>query len=102
MSVASFLTAADVGRLVAARSSALARATVRVRCGTSRSPRRHLREHLAVAIAVDELHGHVEVEQTLDGFTRQRAGKDVASDHNAVHLGLTDLCSTASSADRLA
>src|ERR1700686_2735872 len=29
----------------------------------------HLCEHLAVTIAVNELRGNVEVEQTLDGFT---------------------------------
>jgi hypothetical protein len=40
---------------------------------------------------VDQLHGNVEVEQTLDGFTRQRAGKDVATGDDAVHFGLTDL-----------
>ena len=39
---------------------------------------------------MDELRGNLEVEQTLDGFTRQRAGKDVASDDDAVHSGLTD------------
>ena len=40
---------------------------------------------------MNELRGNVEVEQTLDGFTRQRAGKDVATDDDAVHFGLTDL-----------
>ena len=50
-----------------------------------------LREHLAVTIAVDELRGNVKVEQTLDGFTGHWAGKDVASDNDAVHFDLTDL-----------
>jgi len=52
---------------------------------------RHLREHLAVTIAVDELRGSVEVEQTFDGFTGQWPGKDVAFDDDAVHFSLTDL-----------
>jgi hypothetical protein len=40
---------------------------------------------------VDELRRNVEVEQTLDGFTRQRARNNIATNDDTVDLGLTDL-----------
>ncbi len=51
----------------------------------------HLREDFAVTIAVDKLHGNVQAEQRLESFPREWAGKDVATDDNAVHVGLTDV-----------
>jgi len=52
---------------------------------------RHLRKHLAVAVAVDELRRNVEVEQALNSFARHRAGNNIATDDNTVHIGFTYL-----------
>jgi hypothetical protein len=40
---------------------------------------------------VDELRWNVEIDETLDRFTRSWAGNDVAPDDNAVHVDLTNL-----------
>src|SRR5207237_3794205 len=51
----------------------------------------HLCEHLTVAVALDELHGNVEVQQARQRFTRQRARKHVAPDYDMIYSGLTNL-----------
>jgi hypothetical protein len=47
---------------------------------------RHLRQHLAVAVAVDELDGQVEAQQARDRLAGHRARDHVAPDHDPVHL----------------
>jgi len=42
---------------------------------------RHLFEHGAVAIALDELHWNIEGHQTRERFARHRAGNNIASNH---------------------
>ena len=51
----------------------------------------HPCEHLAVAVALDELHENVEVQQARQRFTRQRARKHIAPDHDMVRSCLPNL-----------
>ena len=51
----------------------------------------HLRKHDTVAIASDELHWDVEVEQTRQRFTGHRARKHIAADDDVVDVCLTDI-----------
>jgi hypothetical protein len=62
----------------------------RVLCGTSRLDPRHPRKHLAVAVAVDEQCGNIELEDT--------EWLHPASDDDAVQFRVTDPWGTASSA----
>ena len=51
----------------------------------------HPRKHLTVAVALDELHWDVEVQQTRDRFTRHRALNHIAPDHDMVYVCVTNL-----------
>src|SRR6266849_5496924 len=51
----------------------------------------HLGKHLTVAIAVDELHGNVEAQQTRECFTGHRARKHIAPDHDMVDFCLMNI-----------
>ena len=51
----------------------------------------NLREHRQLAVAVNELHGHVQREQPRKRFARHRTWKDVAAHHDAIDVGLTNL-----------
>ena len=52
---------------------------------------RHLCKDRNLAIALDKLHGHVEVQQTRECFTWHRPRKHIAPDHHAVYLCLTNV-----------
>src|SRR5580704_2870665 len=51
----------------------------------------HLRKHLPVAVAAEELHGNVQVQQIPDGFLRHRPRKHVPPDHNLVNCRLANI-----------
>src|SRR5437588_6760059 len=51
----------------------------------------HLFKHHAVAVALNELHGNAEVQQAPDCFSRHRARKDIAPDHDMVYFCLTNI-----------
>jgi hypothetical protein len=47
----------------------------------------HLRQYLAIAVAANELHRHVEAQQTRDGFTWHGAWQHITADDDPVYLG---------------
>ncbi len=51
----------------------------------------HLRADDAIAVAVDELHRHIERQKPGDGFVRHRPGEDVAADDDALDASGLDL-----------
>src|SRR4051812_39829784 len=51
----------------------------------------HLRKHNTIAVALNELHWKVQVQQTRDRFIRHRAGKHIASDHYLIYFRLTNI-----------
>src|SRR5437660_11702418 len=51
----------------------------------------HPCKHLTVAVALDELHWNVEVQQTRDCFTWHRSGKHIAADHQMICFCLTNI-----------
>src|SRR4029077_7068033 len=50
-----------------------------------------LRKNLAVAIALNELHGYVEVQQICDRFAAHGSGNYIAADDDLVDLCLTNI-----------
>ena len=51
----------------------------------------HLCKHHTIAVALDELHGNVEIPQTRDRFIWHRAGKHIAPDHYLIYFCLTNI-----------
>ena len=49
----------------------------------------HLGQHRQLAIAVDEMHGEVEVEQLPERLAGHRARHHIASDHDLIDVGVT-------------
>jgi hypothetical protein len=46
----------------------------------------HLCKHSHLAIALDELHWNIEVQQTLDCFPRHRTWNHVAPNHDLIYV----------------
>jgi hypothetical protein len=46
----------------------------------------HLRKHRNLAIALDKVHRHAEVQQAHERFAWHRARNDIAPDHHMVHF----------------
>jgi hypothetical protein len=51
----------------------------------------HLCKHDTIAIAVDELHWSIELEQTRQRFARHRAWKHIAPDHDMLYSCFTNI-----------
>src|SRR5256885_705733 len=51
----------------------------------------HLCEHHSIAIALDELHRNIEVQQTGDCFIWHRPGKHIAPNHYLIYFCLTNV-----------
>jgi hypothetical protein len=51
----------------------------------------HCCEHLTVAVALNELHWKIEVQQISHCFTGHRARKHIAPDHDVIDFCLTNI-----------
>src|SRR5207253_7999230 len=51
----------------------------------------HLCKHYTVAVALNELHRNIEVQQTCHRFIRHRPGKHIAPDHYLIYSCLTNV-----------